>query len=125
MAAACLAGDADPAPERRAVLALADRPVLRDLSLCHGELGIADALLVAADARQDDSARLALSHLAGLILGSVTSGARYCGTPAGIVTPGLINGLAGIGYGLLRLGFADQVPSVLALEPGAPAALSQ
>jgi lantibiotic modifying enzyme len=34
-----------------------------------------------------------------------------------VPTPGLISGLAGIGYGLLRLAFATRVPSVLLLEP--------
>jgi lantibiotic modifying enzyme len=33
------------------------------------------------------------------------------------VSAGLLNGLAGIGYGLLRLGFAHRVPSILLLEP--------
>jgi lantibiotic modifying enzyme len=29
----------------------------------------------------------------------------------------LLTGLAGIGYGLLRLAFSERVPSVLLLEP--------
>jgi lantibiotic modifying enzyme len=43
-----------------------------------------------------------------------------CGTPGAISTPGLMVGLAGIGHGLLRLGFPDLVPSVLLLDPPAP-----
>jgi lantibiotic modifying enzyme len=39
-----------------------------------------------------------------------------CATPGGVETPGLMLGLAGIGYGLLRLADPDRVPSVLALE---------
>jgi lantibiotic modifying enzyme len=43
-----------------------------------------------------------------------------CGTPGAVSSPGLLNGLAGIGYGLLRLGFGDRVPSVLLLQPSRP-----
>jgi type 2 lantibiotic biosynthesis protein LanM len=90
---------------------LADRPVLADLSLCHGELGIADALIVAGVGETVRRRR------AGLILDAYTRHGACCGTPGGVTTPGLLTGLAGIGYGLLRLGFADRVPSVLLLEP--------
>ena len=40
-----------------------------------------------------------------------------CGTMSEVEAPGLMNGLAGIGYGLLRLRDPDRVPSVLALDP--------
>jgi lantibiotic modifying enzyme len=72
---------------------LADRRPLRDASLCHGELGIAESLVV------------------------LDQYGPQCGTPNGVPCPGLLTGLAGIGYGLLRLGFAEQVPSILLLEP--------
>ncbi|MGW0413846.1 hypothetical protein ACWDZX_21585, partial [Streptomyces collinus] len=38
----------------------------------------------------------------------------------GITTPGLLTGLAGHGLGLLRLGFADLVPSALLLRTPDP-----
>lgn len=95
---------------------LAHRPVHADLSLCHGELGIAEALTVYATAG-DQAAATARRRLAGLILDVHTRHGDHCGTPGGVPTPGLLTGLAGIGYGLLRLGFADRVPSVLLLEP--------
>jgi lantibiotic modifying enzyme len=91
--------------------------VLRDLSACHGELGIAEALAVLASTGSRTAYR-ARRHRAGLILDVISRHGPYCGTPGGITTPGLLNGLAGIGYGLLRLGFAERVPSVLLLEPG-------
>jgi lantibiotic modifying enzyme len=37
--------------------------------------------------------------------------------PLGVETPGLMTGLAGIGYQLLRLAAPDIIPSVLVLEP--------
>jgi lantibiotic modifying enzyme len=37
-----------------------------------------------------------------------------------VEAPGLMNGLAGIGYGLLRLAAPTSVPSILALDPPSP-----
>ena len=59
----------------------------------------------------------ALAAPQGLLLDALHRQASYCGTPGGVSTPGLLNGLAGIGYGLLRLGFPQQVPAALVLEP--------
>jgi type 2 lantibiotic biosynthesis protein LanM len=42
-----------------------------------------------------------------------------CGTPLAVETPGLLAGLAGIGYELLRVAEPELVPSVLTLEPPA------
>jgi lantibiotic modifying enzyme len=99
-----------------AALLLTDRPVLRDLSLCHGELGIAETLTVLAATGRDSSAAGARRQHAGQILDALNQYGPACGVPGGVPTPGLLSGLAGIGYGLLRLGFAEQVPSVLLLE---------
>ncbi len=103
------AGDAEPA-------LLADRPVLGDLSLCHGELGIVEAL--AGD--HTDEVAAVRRRRAGLILDAYTHYGPTCGTPGGVPTPGLLDGVAGIGYGLLRLGHPERVPSVLLLEPSRP-----
>ena len=43
--------------------------------------------------------------------------AGFAASPSGVETPGLMTGLAGIGYGLLRLAEPRRTPSVLALEP--------
>ncbi len=107
----------DGSERRSAALALASRPLLRNLSLCHGELGIADSLSVLAAQHPGAVPAPARRKMAGLILGAASQGCLACGTPGGIATPGLLSGLAGIGYGLLRLGFAQRVPSALFLEP--------
>jgi type 2 lantibiotic biosynthesis protein LanM len=99
----------------RWVDALAGHPPLRDLSLCHGELGAIEALTVLGRAG-DERAAAALGRRAGLVLGSLDQYGARCGTPNEVPTPGLLSGLAGIGYGLLRLGFTEQVPSVLLLD---------
>ncbi|HEY6789956.1 MAG TPA: type 2 lanthipeptide synthetase LanM family protein [Trebonia sp.] len=101
-----------------AVAAIEARPVLGDLSLCHGELGVAEVLTVLDAVTGSRKAHHARRQRAGIALDAVSRHASYCGTPGGVPTPGLLSGLAGIGYGLLRLGFAEQVPSVLLLEPG-------
>jgi class II lanthipeptide synthase len=113
-AKACLM---DEAALRSAALALAGRAVLRNLSLCHGALGIADALNVLAARYPDAVPASARRKMAGLILGVISRYDLVCGTPGGIATPGLLSGLAGIGYGLLRLGFAQLVPSALLIAP--------
>ncbi|MFI7673360.1 type 2 lanthipeptide synthetase LanM family protein [Actinophytocola sp. NPDC049390] len=105
---------ADVTDDRTALLA--DRPVLADLSLCHGELGIVEAL--AGD--HTDQVAAVRRRRAGLILDAYTQHGPSCGTPGGVPTPGLLSGLAGIGYGLLRLGNPERVPSVLLLEPSRP-----
>ncbi|HKN95814.1 MAG TPA: lanthionine synthetase LanC family protein, partial [Pseudonocardiaceae bacterium] len=94
---------------------LADRTPLLDMALCHGQLGVLDALTVCAPG--SESAVRAKQHGAAVLLGALDQFGPRCTTPDNVPTPGLLNGLAGIGYGLLRLALPTQVPSVLLLEP--------
>ncbi|HEX4789105.1 MAG TPA: hypothetical protein VH372_11625, partial [Actinospica sp.] len=73
-------------------------------------------LVVLAAADPGRTAHRARRRRAGLVLDALHHDGPGCATPGGTPTPGLLHGLAGIGYGLLRLGFADRVPSVLLLE---------
>ena len=114
LARACLPAAAEGLDEEARILA--GRPVLEDLSFCHGEAGIADVLSVLSAATQSRAAYRAQRHRAGLLLDVANRYASVCGTPGGVSTPGLLNGLAGVGYELLRLGFADRVPSALLLQ---------
>ncbi|MEH0974346.1 lanthionine synthetase LanC family protein, partial [Micromonospora sp. CPCC 205546] len=98
-------------PPHEAVRLLTDRPPLDDLSLCHGELGVAEATVLL-----EGGGSAARRH-AGRVLDAVDRYGASCGTPGNVPTPGLLNGLAGIGYGLLRLSGVGPVPSVLLLEP--------
>ncbi|MFL6120778.1 type 2 lanthipeptide synthetase LanM family protein [Actinophytocola sp.] len=95
-----------------AVARLADHTPLRDASLCHGELGIVEALVVLA-AQGHEQAQGAVARAAARTLGALDRYGPRCGTPGGVPSPGLLTGLAGIGYGLLRLAFPREVPSVL------------
>ena len=85
-------------------------------SLCHGDLGNLDLFIAARACGLAGSWEGALAH-AGRLVARLRQGVCYCGIPGGLETPGLMTGLAGIGYGLLRLAFPERVPSVLALEP--------
>ncbi len=88
--------------------------------LCHGDLGNLDVLLEAARQLGADVADADIErHTAAVLAGIERRGPR-CGTRGGVESPGLMNGLAGIGYGLLRLADPDRVPSVLALAPPLP-----
>lgn len=100
------------------VRAATERPVLADLSLCHGELGAVESLLWLA-AREYPATEAARRRRAGLVLAAVEQYGPQCGTPNSVPSPGLLTGLAGIGYGLLRLAFPERVPSVLLLQPTA------
>ncbi|GAA4840039.1 type 2 lanthipeptide synthetase LanM family protein [Kitasatospora terrestris] len=86
-----------------------------DLSLRQGALGELESLTVLAE-RGRTGAREALNHRAGELLALVEQQGPRCGTPENVPSPGLLGGLAGIGYGLLRLGFPERVPSVLTLS---------
>jgi type 2 lantibiotic biosynthesis protein LanM len=103
-------------PHDRLVITLGRRPPIRDMSLCHGELGVLDSLAILAAGGHRESAEL-LPICTARVLAILGKYGPRCGTPNGVSSPGLLTGLAGIGYGLLRLGFPASVPSILALDP--------
>ncbi len=82
-------------------------------SLCHGDLGNADLLLLAGEQHHGLARRFARAVLAE----QERSHRWRCGLADWQETPGLMVGIAGIGYGLLRVLDPTTVPSVLALEP--------
>lgn len=85
--------------------------------LCHGDLGNLEPLYLAGELLGEPRwSRAAREHAARLIHQGRERG-WLCGLPRGTETPGLMMGLAGIGYGLLRLAAPERVPSVLLLAP--------
>lgn len=86
-------------------------------SLCHGDLGNLELLLQASLTLDDPQWKSQVDRLAAIILESINQHGWLCGVPLGVETAGLMTGLAGIGYGLLRLAEPTRVPSVLVLEP--------
>ncbi|MFO7537912.1 MAG: type 2 lanthipeptide synthetase LanM family protein, partial [Chloroflexota bacterium] len=84
--------------------------------LCHGDLGNLELFLQAQRHLGQEFA----NHTKALqvsILTSVEEDGWLCGNPSHLEEPGLMTGLAGIGYGLLRAAAPEKVPSVLLLEP--------
>jgi type 2 lantibiotic biosynthesis protein LanM len=92
--------------------------------LCHGDLGCLDFLLLASRQLGDAALAEQVYQLAGGVLGNVAADGWRFGMPAGAEPPGLMLGLAGIGYGFLRLAFPERVPSVLLLETRTDSALA-
>jgi type 2 lantibiotic biosynthesis protein LanM len=89
-------------------------------SLCHGDLGNLELLLQASQVLDDPQWRAQVNHIPAIILESISRDGWLCGTPLGVESPGLMTGLAGIGYGLLRLAEPTRIPSVLVLAPPTP-----
>ncbi len=85
--------------------------------LCHGDLGNLELYLQAARVLGEPRWLAAARQQAGAILADIAQSGWICGTPLGVEVPGLLTGLAGIGYGLLRVAEPAQVPAVLALRP--------
>lgn len=85
-------------------------------SLCHGDLGNLDLLLQAQTSAGYGWLSQPIEQIAAMLLASIEAGGWRCGGHHGIETPGLMTGLAGIGYGLLRVAEPLRVPSVLVLE---------
>lgn len=83
--------------------------------LCHGDLGNLELLLQASLTLDDPKWRSQLNRLTAIILESINQHGWLCGVPLGVETPGLMTGLAGIGYELLRLAEPTRIPSVLTL----------
>ncbi|MEQ8537427.1 MAG: type 2 lanthipeptide synthetase LanM family protein [Coleofasciculus sp. D1-CHI-01] len=91
-------------------------------SLCNGDLGNLELLWRGNFGIEVENESQELWHKRYLqktaaVLDSLEQQGCYCGVPGGTEVLGLMNGLAGIGYGLLRLVHPDRVPSVLVLDP--------
>ena len=89
----------------------------RNHSLCHGDLGNIEVLLMAAQLLADPSCDEHLQRIVPMLLDSIDVQGWCSGIPLGVETPGLMTGLAGTGYALLRLAAPQRIPSLLLLEP--------
>ncbi|HXO28227.1 MAG TPA: type 2 lanthipeptide synthetase LanM family protein [Thermoanaerobaculia bacterium] len=89
----------------------------RNHSLCHGDLGNMELLLTANALRPALRLGADIDRLTAQIVEDIERHGWRCGLPMGIETPGLMVGVSGIGYGMLRLAAPEQLPSVLTLAP--------
>jgi lantibiotic modifying enzyme len=85
-------------------------------SLCHGDLGNLDVLLAANRLLEANEYGEQLAQFSAAILESLETYGCCTGIAFGVESPDLMCGIAGIGYGLLRLIAPDRIPSILALE---------
>jgi lantibiotic modifying enzyme len=88
-------------------------------SLCHGDLGLIETLLTGGQALADQEVVGLARRAARTVADDVLAGRTRCGVPFGVEVPGLLTGIAGVGYGLLRAASPDDVPNVLLVEPPA------
>lgn len=89
-------------------------------SLCHGDLGNLELLLQAREQLDRQTWAPQVEQRAAQILDNIERHGWLCGTPDGLESPGLMTGLAGIGYQLLRLAEPQRVPALLMLAAPAP-----
>ena len=82
-------------------------------SLCHGDLGNIELLIQVCDKLDKTALQPHIDRLASGILESIKHSGWCCGVPEAVESPGLMTGLAGIGYGLLRLAKSSHIPAVL------------
>jgi type 2 lantibiotic biosynthesis protein LanM len=100
----------------RAIEATISRGPGTNHSLCHGDLGNLDFLLQAAAATGSTELAQKVDEWTNQIIASIKKYGWLCGVPLGVESPALMNGLAGICYGLLRLADPERVPCVLTLS---------
>ena len=84
-------------------------------SLSRGALGQLDVVWSAAVALNDLTLVERAARHATAVLDDIRRRGPRSATPLGVASPGLMAGLAGIGYGLLRLAAPGVVPSALTL----------
>ena len=89
----------------------------RNHSLCHGDLGNLELLIRACQMFGDADSQSQMKRMTSIIFESIEKHGWLCGIPLGVESPGLMSGLAGIGFGLLRAAKPDDVPSPLVLDP--------
>lgn len=109
----------DPQARRCEIARAVDATLARGFGdnhcLCHGDLGNLDFLLQAGQALSRRDWNVAVERLTLRIVDDVEHSGWRCGINKPVDTPGLMTGLAGIGYGMLRLAHPETVPSVTTL----------
>lgn len=83
--------------------------------ICHGEMGNLDAIIGTKPYFSSDRIRNIVSQRYEMIVDRAKERGWFYGTP--VESVGLMEGMAGIGYQLLRIAHPSKVPSILFLEP--------
>jgi lantibiotic modifying enzyme len=85
--------------------------------LCHGDMGNLEFVLSATRLPSLSQYEEQAQRLTPRLLESIERQGWVTGVPLGVETPGLMIGIAGTGYALLRLASPERIPSVLLLAP--------
>jgi lantibiotic modifying enzyme len=88
----------------------------RNHTLGFGDMGCLEILLQPSEFSDDERWRDLYANEAAKVLAEIREHGWSTAIPLGVESPGLMTGLSGIGYGLLRLAAPHRVPSVLALH---------
>jgi lantibiotic modifying enzyme len=89
----------------------------RNHALCHGDLGNLETLMIATQVLPECYSRESVEQLQAALLENMKKQGWQSGIAYPIETPGLMLGLAGTGYALLRMADPERVPSLLVLAP--------
>lgn len=104
---------------RRALPDPATRVAGRNHSLWYGDMGYIDLLVNAAAALEDAPLARPAGRYAAAVIADIQRHGRRTAIPLGVESPGFAAGLAGIGYGLLRVAAPEATPfPVLAARRG-------
>lgn len=101
---------------RQAVAVVAAEAFAGNHSLFDGMMGYVELSLQAAVVLDDAELRVLAERCGTAVLADAQQNGWRCATPLNVETPGLLAGLSGMGYTLLRLSAPEHVPSLLALE---------
>ncbi len=85
-------------------------------TLCHGDFGQIDILLFASEVLQNKNWSHIASSAAQQVLQIIKENGFQKGSSGGVESVGLMAGLSGYGFGLLKLHAPSKVPSVLKLD---------
>ncbi|MEO5687797.1 MAG: type 2 lanthipeptide synthetase LanM family protein [Burkholderiaceae bacterium] len=113
-----LVDDAARTKVRRAAAAAWRQGMGWNQSLCHGDFGSVELLLVAIDAGLAPEGMTRESLLAHVV-GAMETHGPVSGITRGTFSPGLLPGLGGVAYQLLRMHPDSDLPSLLTLAGGA------
>lgn len=84
--------------------------------LCHGDFGNLELLAEAQRAFPESRWGSEFARVSSDVLASIEERGCITGHVLGLESPGLMLGIAGIGYGMLRIVAPERVPSVLLLD---------
>jgi type 2 lantibiotic biosynthesis protein LanM len=85
--------------------------------LCHGDLGNLELLVQVTQRRDDQALRSQLNDIVTTTLEHALDRGWRCGVPNAIPVPGMMTGLSGMGFQLLRIAKPNLIPSILTLDP--------